>query len=231
MKKQFTILFICFNLFIISAQKELSVTIDKATYKAKEAFLSLELTFKNNTDQPLYVLKPKSSFFVNHYDTENKLQYHGLNVAPYSLDIVSNKRCKVSDEGYIQIDLDGYQIRLLDQLVKLESLGSKTFKNIDIERYDGVFCKNRSFSIQLTYQPNFYIMDDKTINKMKGKYELIKKETDQLNGILSYTASDYRSIENDNFKKLKSLFENLKKMKALNSKIFTSNKITATELK
>jgi len=231
MKNLLPLLFILCTIFNISAQEEISITIDKATYKSKEAFISLDLTFKNNTDQTLYVLRPKASFFVNHYDTDNKLQYHGLDSAPFSLDISSNRRCKTSENDYIQIALEGYQIRLLSELIELEPNTSESFKNINIERYDGVFCKNRSFSLKLTYTPDFFIMDNASLKEIKEKYAFIKKETDELNRILYHKASNYRSVEKDNFKKLSSLFGNLKKMKALNGKTFSSNTIIATELK
>ncbi len=233
MRKLLSIAILISSFSVCLAQEELSIIIKEASYKTKESTINLSLSFTNNTQKAIYIVKPQSFLFDKHLDLNNQLEHHGLNIAPFKLNIASNKKCKVSDEGYIQImdDGSGNQMNLLSDFYKIEAGTSESFDNISIKRYDGTFCKNRDFTIKVSYQPQFHIIDDSTLKELKEKYTLIKKETEKLNRILYYSATRYQSTEKDNFKKLNDLFDDLAIMKSLNGKTFISNSIIATELK
>ena len=225
-------LFVIFSFLslLTFGQSELSFNIVKAEYKANEQYLKIDLIVKNNTDSTAFFIKPKNYFFDKHYDKRNQLGFHGLNIAPYNLKITSNKKCKTNNEGYVQPMQDNDQTHLKSEMVEIKPNESKTYKNIKIERFDGNFCKKREYKIQLNYKHNVQIMDNKLVTEIKEKYDLIKKETKELNFILYYNASSYRSTEKDNFKKLNEFLKKIPKMKTLNNKEFSSNSILATEV-
>ncbi|WP_158973590.1 hypothetical protein [Cellulophaga sp. L1A9] len=73
-------------------------------------------------------------------------------------------------------------------------------------------------------------MDKNIVKELKTKYDLINKETKELNYMLYHTLSQYISVEKDNFKKLSDLFLIIPKIESLNGKKFESNSILANEL-
>ncbi|MFP2996226.1 hypothetical protein ABN763_09945 [Spongiivirga sp. MCCC 1A20706] len=233
MRKLLSIIILVSNFSVCLAQEELSITIKEASYKAKESTINLSLTFTNNTQKAIYIVKPQSFLFDKHLDLNNQLEHHGLDIAPFKLTITSNKKCKVSEEGYVQImdDGSGNQMNLISDLVKIEAGQSESFENIKIERYDGVFCNKRTFSISLTYNPQFYFIEENELADLTKRYNEIKDKTRILNRMLYYSLTRYQSTEKDNFKKLNDLFGDLAIMKSLNGKTYTSNSIVATELK
>ncbi|MDE0535731.1 hypothetical protein [Tenacibaculum sp. L6] len=228
MKKTLTTFLLLVTIYSFG-QGEVSIEITKANYKSKESKLTLDISFKNNTDSLIYIISPKNYFFDKHLDRNNELNSNGLYAYPFKLEITSNKKCKIDNEPYEQVMANERPSRLFSKLVELKPNESKLFENIEINRFDGDFCSKREYKISVVYKPYINPFEEEFIEDLKTQYELVTKQTKELNGVLYYSLGEYRSTENDNFIKLKDFLYKVPKMKTLNDKTFKSNTITATE--
>ncbi|GAA3521509.1 hypothetical protein GCM10022393_39880 [Aquimarina addita] len=117
---------------------------------------------------------------------------------------------------------------LIRHIIKIKANESKSFNSIEIDRFDGSFCSNQSYEINIDYKPTI-LFDTELINSLKNSYDPITKETKKLNNLLYHYASAYRSSEKDHFKKLNELLIKILKMQSLNEKKFTTNSVIASE--
>ena len=229
MKKTLTTFLLLVTIYSFG-QSEVSIEIIKANYKSKENKLTLDISFKNNTDSLIYIISPKNYFFDKHLDRNNELNSNGLYKYPFKIEITPNKKCKTENEPYEQVMANEKPSRLFSKLIELKPSESKLFENIEINRFDGYFCSKREYKISIVYEPYINPFEDEFLNDLKTQYELVTKQTKKLNGILYYSLGSYRSIEKDNFIKLKDSLHKASKMKDLNDKNFKSNTIIATEI-
>ncbi|SDY18309.1 hypothetical protein SAMN05444411_1581 [Lutibacter oricola] len=231
-QKRLLILILLFITTYTFSQNEVSIELTNASYKSKETKLTIGISIKNNTDSSVYIVTPKKYFFYKHLDTKNSLKKSGLNRFPYSLEISSNKKCKTNDDGYesVMFGREVITFNILKDIDEIKPNEIKTYENIEINRFDGEFCSNRKYNISITYNPKIHF-DKNFISKIKTKYDLILKETKELNSDLNSSLNNYKSIQKDNFEKLNSLFSIIPKIESFNDKNIKSNSITASEIK
>lgn len=207
---------------------ELIVT--KASYEVGSPILLLDIKIKNNTDKKISVLQPKPFLFKWHYPEKDELGLHGLYSFPYEINIKSKKTCKSEYEEEFMATEDGLQTRLLNLIVSIPPKDEVEFKNIEIKYSEASFCKKTEYTIEVMYKPDFKIYEDYQLDEITKLYDNINKETKSLNRLIGYDASNYQSIEPDNFAKLKKFLEvELPSIKALNGMVFKSIEFKASE--
>lgn len=180
-------------------KQAISLTLINSQYSTDNSILSFDLKFKNNTDSAVYILKPETRFFNITYKEVDVLGMYGLSKYPYQL---SFKDCKINVKEQIAISESGNQFELLRFFIRIPPNSIETFKNIKIVMREGAFCKNQTPDVQLKYNPEFMDFERYNSTVLKRQFELVSRETINLDNMLTHEGRMLYLSESENFKKL-----------------------------